>query len=150
MTGGSPGGTAGGIKTTAVALALIGVWYTLRGSTNAHIFRRTLPQYQINKAYAFIFIASIYVVVSTVILSEVERLPFLRILFETTSAFGTVGISTGNGGVLSYSALFSDWGKINIMILMLMGRVGVFAFTVVIVGKVAESRIKYAEGKVVI
>lgn len=150
MTGGSPGGTAGGIKTTAVALALIGVWYTLRGDTRAHIFRRSLSPYQINKAYSIIFVASIYVVVSTIILSEVERLPFLRILFETTSAFGTVGVSTGNGGVLSYSALFSDWGKLNIIILMLMGRVGVFAFTMVIVGKAVESRIKYAEGKVVI
>lgn len=150
MTGGSPGGTAGGIKTTAVALALIGVWYTLRGDTNAHIFRRSLSSYQINKAYAIIFIASVYIVLSTIILSEIERLPFIRILFEATSAFGTVGVSTGNGGVLSYSALFSDWGKINIMILMFMGRVGVFAFTIVIVGKAVESRIKYAEGKVII
>jgi len=150
MTGGSPGGTAGGIKTTAVALALIGMWYTLRGSTNAHIFRRSLSPYQINKAYAIIFVASIYVVISTVILSEVERLPFMKILFEATSAFGTVGVSTGNGGVLSYSALFSDWGKLNIIILMLMGRVGVFAFTIVIIGNAVESRIKYAEGKVII
>lgn len=150
MTGGSPGGTAGGIKTTAVALALIGVWYTLRGDTHAHIFRRSISQYQINKAYAIIFVASIYVVISTIILSEVERLPFLRILFETTSAFATVGISTGNGGVLSYSALFSEWGKMNIIILMFMGRIGVFAFTVIIVGKAVESRIKYAEGKVII
>jgi trk system potassium uptake protein len=150
MTGGSPGGTAGGIKTTAVALALIGVWYTLRGDARAHIFRRSLSPYQINKAYAIIFVASIYVVISTIILSEVERLPFLRILFETTSAFGTVGVSTGNGGVLSYSALFSDWGKFNIIILMIKERVGVFAFTMVIVGKAVESRIKYAEGKVVI
>lgn len=150
MTGGSPGGTAGGIKTTAVALALIGVWYTLRGDSNAHIFKRSISPYQINKAYAVIFVASIYVVVSTVILSEVEHLPFLRILFETTSAFGTVGLSTGDGGVLSYSALFSDAGKLNIIILMLMGRVGVFAFTIIIVGKAVESRIKYAEGKVII
>lgn len=150
MTGGSPGGTAGGIKTTAVALALIGVWYTLRGDTHAHIFRRSISAYQINKAYAVIFVASIYVVISTIILSEVEHLPFLRILFETTSAFGTVGLSTGDGGVLSYSALFSDWGKLNIIILMLMGRIGVFAFTLIIVGKAIESRIKYAEGKVII
>ncbi|WP_310440313.1 TrkH family potassium uptake protein [Sulfuricurvum sp.] len=150
MTGGSPGGTAGGIKTTAVALALIGVWYTLRGNTSAHVFHRSISPYQINKAYAIIFVASIYVVVSTIILSEVERLPFLRILFETTSAFGTVGLSTGNGGVLSYSALFSDWGKFNIIVLMLMGRVGVFAFTIIIVGKAVQSRIKYAEGKVII
>jgi trk system potassium uptake protein TrkH len=150
MTGGSPGGTAGGIKTTAVALALIGVWYTLRGDTHAHVFRRSISPYQINKAYAVIFVASFYVVLSTIILSEVEHLPFLRILFETTSAFGTVGLSTGNGGVLSYSALFSDGGKLNIIVLMLMGRVGVFAFTLIIVGKALESRIKYAEGKVII
>jgi trk system potassium uptake protein len=150
MIGGAPGGTAGGIKITAVALALIGVWYTLRGDTHAHIFRRSLSQYQINKAYAIIFIASIYVVFSTVLLSEVERLPFLRTLFEACSAFGTVGLSTGNGGVLSYSALFSDWGKANIILLMFMGRIGVFAFTLVIVGKAVQSRIKYAEAKVVL
>lgn len=150
MIGGAPGGTAGGIKITAVALALVGVWYTLRGDTHVHLFRRSIPAYQINKAYAIIFIASIYVVASTVLLSEIERLPFLRTLFEACSAFGTVGLSTGNGGVLSYSALFSDWGKANIIILMFMGRIGVFAFTVVIVGKAVQSRIKYAEGKVVL
>ncbi|MDD2780304.1 TrkH family potassium uptake protein [Sulfuricurvum sp.] len=150
MIGGAPGGTAGGIKITAVALALIGVWYTLRGDTHAHIFRRSISQYQINKAYAIIFIASIYVVFSTVLLSEVERLPFLRTLFEACSAFGTVGLSTGNGGTLSYSALFSDWGKANIILLMFMGRIGVFAFTLVIVGKAVQSRIKYAEAKVVL
>lgn len=150
MMGGAPGGTAGGIKITAVALALIGVWYTLRGDTHVHVFKRSISQYQINKAYAIIFIASIYVVVSTVFLSEIERLPFLRMLFEACSAFGTVGLSTGNGGSLSYSALFSDFGKFNIIILMFMGRIGVFAFTLVIVGKVVQSRIKYAEGKIIL
>lgn len=150
MTGGAPGGTAGGIKVTAVALALIGVWYTLRGDTHVHIFKRSISQYQINKAYAIIFIASIYVVISTVFLSEIERLPFLRMLFEACSAFSTVGLSTGDGGNLSYSALFSDFGKFNIIILMFMGRVGVFAFTLIIIGKAVQSRIKYVEGKVIL
>lgn len=150
MIGGSPGGTAGGIKTTVLALAVIGVWYTLRGQTNPHIFRRSLSAYQINKAYAVIFIATFYVLFSTVLLNESERLSFVRTLFETCSAFGTVGLSTGNGGVLSYSANFSPLGKLNIILLMLMGRIGVFAFTVVIVGKAVKSRIKYVEGKVVI
>lgn len=150
IVGGSPGGTAGGIKTTVLALSIIGVWYTLRGQNNPHIFRRSLMPYQINKAYAIIFIASFYVLISTVILNESEKLHFVRTLFETCSAFGTVGLSTGNGGVLSYSALFSDLGKVNIIFLMLMGRIGVFAFTVVIVGKAIQTRIKYAEGKVII
>lgn len=150
IVGGSPGGTAGGIKTTVLALSIIGVWFTLRGQNNPHIFRRSLMPYQINKAYAIIFIASFYVLISTVILNESEKLHFVRTLFETCSAFGTVGLSTGNGGVLSYSALFSDLGKVNIIFLMLMGRIGVFAFTVVIVGKAMQTRIKYAEGKVII
>lgn len=150
MIGGAPGGTAGGVKVTVVALAFIGVWYTLRGESHAHIFRRSISSYQISKAYAIIFIASIYVVASTVLLSEFERTPFLPTLFEACSAFGTVGLSIGNGGVLSYSALFSNWGKINIIILMFMGRIGVFAFTVVIIGKAAQSRIKYPEAKVVL
>lgn len=150
MIGGAPGGTAGGIKVTVVALAFIGVWYTLRGDTNAHIFNRSISQYQINKSYAIILIASTYVVVSTVLLSEFEHLPFIKTLFEACSAFGTVGLSTGNGGNLSFSALFDDWGKMNIIILMFMGRVGVFAFTVAIIGKIDKSRIKYPEAKVVI
>lgn len=150
MIGGSPGGTAGGIKTTVLALSIIGVWFTLRGQNNPHIFRRSLVPYQINKAYAIIFVASFYVLLSTVILNESEHLHFVRTLFETCSAFGTVGISTGNGGVLSYSALFSDVGKLNIIFLMLMGRIGVFAFTVVIVGKAIQTRIKYSEGRVII
>ncbi|MDD3442482.1 potassium transporter TrkG [Sulfurimonas denitrificans] len=88
--------------------------------------------------------------VSTVILNESENLHFIRTLFETCSAFATVGISTGDGGSLSYSALFSDIGKLNIILLMLMGRIGVFAFTVVIVGKAIKTRIKFAEAKVII
>lgn len=150
ITGGSPGGTAGGIKTTVLALSVIGVWFTLRGQNNPHIFNRSLAPYQINKAYAIIFIASFYILVSTVILNESENLHFVRTLFETCSAFATVGISTGDGGSLSYSALFSDIGKLNIILLMLMGRIGVFAFTVVIVGKAVKTRIKFAEAKVII
>lgn len=150
MTGGAPGGTAGGIKVIPVALAVIGTWYALKGDDNVHVFKRTISHYNINKAYAMIFLASIYVVISTIILSESEHLPFLRTLFETCSAFGTVGLSTGNGGVLSYSALFSNVGKVNIMLLMLAGRIGVFAFTVAIIGKFEKSRIKYAEGRVVL
>lgn len=150
MTGGGPGGTAGGIKVTAVALAVLGMWYTLRGDSKVHIFGRSISTYQVNKAFSIILISSVYVVLSTVILSEIEKLPFLRMLFEVCSAFATVGLSTGNGDVLSYSALFSDAGKINIMILMLMGRVGVFAFTVFIIGKAVESRIKYAEGRIIL
>ncbi|MBU1643504.1 TrkH family potassium uptake protein [bacterium] len=150
MVGGAPGGTAGGVKVTALALAIIGVWYTLRGETHVHVFHRFIPGYLINKAYTIIFIATVYVMVSTVFLSEIERQPFLPTLFEVCSAFGTVGVSIGDGGTLSFSALFSNFGKVNIMLLMFLGRVGVFAFTVIIIRKAAVSRIKYVEGKIIV
>ncbi|KIM11072.1 MAG: potassium transporter [Sulfuricurvum sp. PC08-66] len=150
MVGGGPGGTAGGIKVTALALVVLGVWYNLRGQTHAHIFKRSISSELINKAYTVVFIATLYVVLSTIWLSEIERQTFLPTLFEVCSAFGTVGLSTGNGGVLSFSALFSDMGKGAIILLMFLGRIGVFAFTVVIVRAAIESRITYTEGKVVL
>ncbi|MEF3192388.1 MAG: potassium transporter [Campylobacterales bacterium] len=148
MVGGAPGGTAGGIKVTTLAIIIIGVWFTLRGQRYPHIFRRSISQETISKANAILMVASFYVLVSTVLITEVERLPFLRILFEVVSAFGTVGLSTGNGGVLSYCSIFSDISKLNIIILMIIGRVGVLIFTLSLLGRSIESRIHYAEGKV--
>lgn len=150
IIGGSPGSTAGGIKTTVFAVLMIAVWHTLRGNDRPHIFNRSIPQSTINKAMAALIIASMYTVLSSIMLTEVEKLNFLRTLFEVCSAFGTVGVSTGNGGVLSYSALFSDFGKLNIILLMIVGRVGVLAFTLAVVGQALESRIKYSEGKVIL
>jgi trk system potassium uptake protein TrkH len=150
IIGGAPGSTAGGIKVTVFAIIVISTWHTLKGSSYPHVFNRSISQETVNQSVAILMVASFYVIISSVFISEWERLSFLKTLFEVCSAFGTVGVSTGNGGVLSYSALFSDFGKMNIILLMIIGRVGVLAFTIAIIGEAMESRIKYAEGKIII
>jgi trk system potassium uptake protein TrkH len=71
-----------------------------------------------------------FVLFITLLLLETQEQPFIKILFEVVSAFCTVGVSVGDGGILSLSALFSDFGKGVIILGMVAGRLGVFAFGV--------------------
>lgn len=151
MIGAGVGGTAGGIKITTFAILLIAVLYTLRQSNQEpNIFKRTIDQYLINKALAIIVTASLLVLFSTLLLVETQNLPFMKILFEVVSAFATVGVSTGNGGILSFSAHFDSFGKGIIILLMLAGRIGVFAFGFILVGKAKTKYIKYPKGRILI
>lgn len=75
--------------------------------------------------------------------------PYLSTMFEITSAFGTVGLSVGDGGVKSLSALFTPLGKFAISFTMFLGRLGPLTLAVAITGK-AEERFRYPEGSVII
>ena len=86
----------------------------------------------------------------TMVLSYSESQEFLKILFEVASAAGTVGLSTGNGGVLSLSALFSDFGKLIIIGTMFIGRFGPLLLGLFAVRTHEELRYRYAEARVVI
>ncbi|KIM10718.1 MAG: potassium transporter [Sulfurovum sp. FS08-3] len=151
MTGAGQGGTAGGIKITTIAILLIAVFYILRDSNQEpNIFKRTIEQKTINKALAIIIISTTLVLFATLILVETQKLPFIKILFEVVSAFATVGLSTGNGDILSFSQHFDTLGKIIIIILMLAGRLGIFAFGVILVGKSKKSQVRYPKGRILI
>lgn len=71
-------------------------------------------------------------------------------MFEVVSAFGTVGVSTGNGDILSFSQQFDDFGKSIMIILMIAGRLGVFAFGLILFGKAKTKHFKYPVGRIVI
>jgi trk system potassium uptake protein TrkH len=151
MIGAGIGGTAGGIKITTFAILLVAVVYTLRqDNQEPNVFKRTIEQKLINKAIAIIVSASLLVLIATLILVETQNLPFMKILFEVVSAFATVGVSTGNGGILSFSAQFDSFGKGVIILLMLAGRIGVFAFGFILVGKAKTKYIKYPKGRILI
>ncbi len=152
MTGAGQGSTGGGMKITTVAILIITVIYILKESNQQpSIFKRTIEQKIINKALAIILSSSFFVLLATLILVETQDLPFLRILFEVVSAFGTVGVSTGNGsGVLSFSQEFDVLGKSIIVIMMLAGRLGVFAFGLILVGKAKTKHFKYPTGRIII
>ncbi|PPK60956.1 trk system potassium uptake protein TrkH [Malaciobacter marinus] len=151
MIGAGQGSTAGGMKITTVAILIITVIYILKESNQQpNIFKRTIDQKLINKALAIIMCSSFFVLIAVLILIETQNLPFLKILFEVVSAFGTVGVSTGNGGILSFSEQFDPLGKIIIIILMIAGRLGVFAFGLILVGKAKIKHFKYPKGRIII
>jgi trk system potassium uptake protein len=151
MTGAGQGSTAGGIKITTIAILIITVIYILKESNQQpSIFKRTIEQKVINKALAIIISSSFFVLFAVLILVETQNLPFMNILFEVVSAFATVGVSTGNGDILSLSQQFDTFGKIVIIILMVAGRLGVFAFGIILVGKAKTKHFKYPLGKIII
>lgn len=150
IIGGAPGSTAGGIKITTVFVLMLGAYYSLKNSGEPVVFKKTITADTSMKALAIVMFSSAYIWLSLMVISEAENLHFLKILFEVTSAFGTVGLSTGDGGVLSASALFGNLSKVVIILLMFMGRVGVLAFTLVLVGKSTQRKVKYPEGKILL
>ena len=151
MIGAGQGSTAGGMKITTVAILIITVFFVLKQSNQEpHVFKRTIDQKLINKAAAIIMFSSAYVLFITLLLVETQDYPFVRILFEVVSAFCTVGVSVGDGGILSLSKLFDDFGKGLIIISMVAGRLGVFAFGLLLVGKAKEVHFKYPKGRIII
>ena len=117
--GGSPMSTAGGIKTTTFAIALLNVINTLRGRDHIEIRQRTIAKQSINRAFIIIFSSLIVVAFGVVILSIFEpKLPTQYAIFEVVSAFSTVGLS------LNLTASLSIVSKITILIVMFIGRLG--------------------------
>lgn len=116
--GASPGSTGGGIKTTTFGVLLITVWNLITGKNDIEIFRRQIEQDIIYKAIAITMLALLLVVFVTMILTISEDMDFLPVFFETISAFGTVGLSTG------ITSGLSNFGRILITLTMFVGRVG--------------------------
>jgi trk system potassium uptake protein TrkH len=93
FVGASPGGTGGGIKTTTFAVAITMVRTSVSGGQDTEIGGRRIPQDVVQKAVTILMISLALVIASTIVISGIEQAPFMDILFEVTSAFGTVGLS---------------------------------------------------------
>lgn len=125
FVGASPGGTGGGIKTTTFGTVLLALWRSLRGDRDVNVMGRRLPQRVLNDAFVLASLSFNFVVLVTLVLMVTEGTPYLVTLFEATSAFGTVGLSTGAPGLpTSFCSLFSDFGKMVVAATMVAGRVG--------------------------
>lgn len=119
FVGGSPGSTAGGIKTTTFAVLIIFVYSTMTNKSEANAFNRRFDSKTIKKACSVFLINFIFIIISSfIIFNNQSHLPMQDVLFEIFSALGTVGISTGITRVLSITS------KITIILLMYCGRVG--------------------------
>lgn len=150
VIGASPGSTGGGIKTTTFAIMIVALLSTVRGRQDFTAFGRRLPVDLVAKAFLLTTMVSIIIIVSTTILLLVENKSLIATLFEVASAFGTVGLSVGNGGILSLSAIFSDSGKFFVALTMFAGRLGPLLMSIAIIKGTQTPSYRYPEEKVVI
>jgi len=149
--GAAPGSTGGGVKVSTIAVIVVALWATVRGRTEAVLFKRRLPPEFVARAFFIGLIAFLALNVVAAAVLILERQALGSTLFETTSAFGTVGLSMSPPGVLtSVSGTFGAGGKLLIAAMMFMGRVGPLTLAVAVVGRRSVERMRYPEGKVLI
>ncbi len=142
--GASPGSTGGGIKTATFATLLLAVRSVVRGREDVEIFERRIPHRVVYRALAVSMISLALVIVVTMALSVVRRDGLLPVLFEATSAFGTVGLSMGM--TPSLSAL----GRVLIILTMFAGRVGPLTVATAIAQRQHANAVRYPEERVMV
>ena len=118
FVGGSPGSTAGGVKTTTLAVLVLVVIATLRGREKVTVFSHQIAPRSVAKAMAVVVIAAGAVFVALIALLLTQRMSFEVAMFEVVSALGTVGLSIGG------TPMLDGVGKVTVMILMFAGRLG--------------------------
>lgn len=118
FVGACPGSTGGGIKTTTFGLLAATVWSQGKGREDVEILGRRIPAEQIHRALVVSLLSGCLVVVVGLLLTLTESADFLAILFETVSAFGTVGLSTG------ITPKLTTLGRVVIIGTMYAGRLG--------------------------
>lgn len=149
--GGSPGGTAGGVKVSTFGVTVLALWATIRGLREPTFMWRRLPPDLVSRAFFISLIAFLAVNLVAGILLVLEGRELLHTLFESVSAFATVGLSTGVAGTpLSLSAAFSEPGRLLICLLMFMGRLGPLTLAFALAARSTASRVRYPEGRVLI
>lgn len=118
LIGGSPVGTAGGIKTVTIAVVILSAFAAIKGRSEVSVFHRTIPKAAISKAVAVISISFMIVLISTVLLSAVTDASSIDVTYETVSATATVGLTRNLTPGLNL------WGKLIVIVTMYLGRIG--------------------------
>ncbi len=147
--GGSPGSTAGGVKTVAIAVLALTIWATIRGRSSTEVFSRTIPESIVRRSGVLAGLGLLTCAASTFALTcggTVSDVPLSDIIFEAVSAASTVGLSVG------VTELLTPFGKIVIIITMILGRIGPLTVLGVLVFGAATRnvRVYYPEETVVI
>ncbi|MDD4474405.1 MAG: TrkH family potassium uptake protein [Eubacteriales bacterium] len=149
--GGSPGGTAGGIKTVTLAIILCSVWSIIKGRKKIVVFERTLSVLTLQKSLTITVLMLLMLFAGTAILSITENHSIFThdisdLLFEVSSALGTVGLSTG------ITPFLSEIGKFVLMLCMFVGRIGPITLIISLSNGLrnGDDVIQYAEEDVMI
>ena len=142
--GSSPGGTGGGVKTNTAAVALRALISFAKGKSDIEIFDRRVGADTVLKSFAIIGSAALLIIIASVALSLIEPVAFEKLLFETTSAFGTVGLSTG---ITPHLAAVS---KLILVAVMFIGRVGPLALLHLLLRMKSSSRVRLPQEDVMV
>ncbi|MCL6466257.1 MAG: TrkH family potassium uptake protein [candidate division WOR-3 bacterium] len=142
--GASPGGTGGGIKTTTFAILLLALRARLSNDEDIVIGGRTIGRDAIYRAVAILTAAVCAVCLVFFVLLFIEPHPFEKILFETVSAFGTVGLSTGITSSLKTAS------RLVIIILMFVGRVGPLTLALAMAAPKTRRPISYPQARIMV
>lgn len=138
--GASPGSTGGGIKTSTMRVLLSCTRAVLQGREQVLCFQRQIPVELILKAVGVVVASIGMVILGTIVLAVTDStFPFIELLFEVVSAFATVGLSTG------ITAAISPLGKVVLIIIMYVGRVGMLMLMSAILGDTRPTAIRYPE-----
>ena len=143
--GGSPGGTAGGIKTTTLMVIVFCVIRSLRGKKRTNVFNRHISRDIIVRSTTILAVNILALFTGVFLLTIFEDFSFIELLYEATSALATVGLTLGITPNLGVA------GKLIIIMLMYVGRIGIITFITSIVRETGESEgMDYAEGHVIV
>ncbi|MDF2788013.1 MAG: synthase, partial [Neobacillus sp.] len=143
--GGSPSSASGGIRTTTFAIVLLAIFFYARGKGSIKVFRRELHTEDVIKSFIVISTAAALCLLSILILSITEKGTLIQVVFEVTSAFGTNGLSMG------LTPILTTFGKILIILLMFIGRLGIVTCLLILRGKDnSQEKIHYPKEKVTI
>jgi trk system potassium uptake protein TrkH len=143
--GGSPGSMAGGVKTITFAILIASAWAALRRQQNTHILNRRISRDLTNTALMLTLIAGSFVILTimTLMITELNHASsqssyqWLAIIFETVSAFGTVGLSTG------ITSSLTPVGKVVITLTMFVGRIGPLMLAIYLTKPILPWHIRY-------
>ncbi len=149
LIGGSPGGTAGGLKTVTFAIVILTVYSVIKGQSSTVVFNRTIPIQMLRKALSVTIIYLMVFFIATFLLMIIEEgngYSFLDIGFEVSSAIGTVGLTTGITPSLSTAS------KVILIICMFLGRLGPISVGVALTTKLTETNnsLEYVEENVLV
>ena len=144
LVGTGSAGTGGGIKVATLALLMLMVWAELRGEPEVNVFGRRIPAVAQRQALAVALIALAAVALCTLVLVAVSDATVSQSFFEAASAFGTVGLSTG------VTAGQPAAGKVALIVLMFLGRVGPLGLGTALILREQARRYRYPEERPII
>lgn len=153
FVGTAPGSCGGGVKVTTISAITILGYSKFRGQEHPHVFYRRVSDTSITKAVSLLLISMLVIVIGVVLLQQAEigdvshnltRGVFLEILYEVVSAFGTVGLSTG------ITPEFSRVGKLIVICIMFIGRLGPMGIAIAVSRKGKPSKFSYAQENIMI